>query len=83
MGDSIVPGTEDKKSVQQATAVIEFSCTFKLPGADADAGAGTDAEADADVLPTLKCDGGEWTPDPTDPENLPKPEDLFDVHLAD
>ena len=73
VGDSVVPGTENKKSVQKATAVIESVCDFDPLGAD----------ADPHVLPTLKCDGGEWTPDPTDPETLPKPEDLFDVHLAD
>jgi hypothetical protein len=73
VGDSIVPGTEDKRSVQQATAVIESVCDFEPPG----------VEADADVLPTLTCDEREWTLDPTDLKDLPKPEDLFDVHLAD
>ncbi|MFJ9149875.1 pilus assembly protein TadG-related protein [Streptomyces sp. NPDC102270] len=73
VGDSIVPGTENKRSVQQATAVIESACTFELPGVD----------ADADVLPTLTCDERQWTLDPTDLKDLPKPEDLFDVHLAD
>jgi Flp pilus assembly protein TadG len=74
VGDSIVPGTENKQSVQRATAVIEPACEFEPPGED----------ADADVLPTLTCEGGEqWKLDPTDLENLPKPEDLFDVHLAD
>nr|WP_329266809.1 pilus assembly protein TadG-related protein [Streptomyces pseudovenezuelae] len=73
VGDSIVPGTENKKSVQRATAVIERAC-------DVDPLA---TGAAADVLPTLTCDGRKWTLDPTDPENLPKPEDLFDVHLAD
>jgi hypothetical protein len=74
VGDSIVPGTENKKSVQQATAVIEPVCDFDPPGAD----------ADPDVLPTLMCDDGrEWTLDPADLGDLPKPEDLFDVHLAD
>ncbi len=74
VGDSIVPGTENKRSVQRATAVIEPACEFELPGED----------ANADVLPTLTCAGGEqWKLDPTDLKNLPKPEDLFDVHLAD
>lgn len=73
VGDSIVPGTEDKKSVQQATAVIDSVCDFDPLGAD----------ADANVLPTLKCDEREWTLDPRDLKDLPKPEDLFDVHLAD
>ncbi|WP_327401613.1 pilus assembly protein TadG-related protein [Streptomyces sp. NBC_01288] len=76
VGDSIVPGTEDKYSTAHATAVIESLCTFQLPGA----GAGDD------VLPKLTCkDGKDWDLDPlhlTDLD-LPGPEDLFDVHLAD
>ncbi|MET7734691.1 pilus assembly protein TadG-related protein [Streptomyces sp. NPDC005402] len=73
VGDSIVPGTEDKRSVQQATAVIEAVCDFEPPGVD----------ADADVLPVLTCDERKWTLDPRHLKDLPKPEDLFDVHLAD
>ncbi|TKT05160.1 pilus assembly protein TadG-related protein [Streptomyces lasalocidi] len=35
-------------------------------------------------LPTLTCeDGIDWTLDPDDLTDLPGPEDLFDVHLAD
>ena len=73
VGDSIVPGTDDKRSKQQATAVIESACEFELPAAD----------AEADVLPKLTCDDGDWTLDPKNLEDLPGPEDLFDVHLAD
>jgi hypothetical protein len=35
------------------------------------------------VLPELTCEDGNWTLDPTDLTDLPGPEDLFDVHLAD
>ena len=71
VGDSIVPGTEDRRSTASATAVIEPLC---LPGAD----------AGDDVLPQLNCeDNKNWDLDPDDPAALPKPEDLFDVHLAD
>ncbi|GGW64365.1 hypothetical protein GCM10010340_48340 [Streptomyces griseoloalbus] len=74
VGDSIVPGTEDKKSQEKATAVIEPRCGFELP---------TEA-AEKDTLPLLTCEGKEWELDPKDPEELlPEPEDLFDVHLAD
>lgn len=74
IGDSIVPGVEGKQSTESATAVIEPACEFELPGADADAA----------VLPELTCeDGNNWTLDPTDLKDLPGPEDLFDVHLAD
>lgn len=72
VGDSIVPGTENKYANASAIAVIEPLCTFELPGADV---------AD-DVLPQLTCKE-DWVLDPDDPARLPKPEDLFDVHLAD
>ncbi|WP_406122642.1 pilus assembly protein TadG-related protein [Streptomyces sp. NBC_00989] len=74
VGDSIVPGTESTYSKAHATAVIEPLCTFQLPGA----GAGDD------VLPKLTCKNNkDWDLDPTDLTDLPGPEDLFDVHLAD
>ncbi|MFF9205744.1 pilus assembly protein TadG-related protein [Streptomyces sp. NPDC014986] len=73
VGDSIVPGTEDEKSTETATAVIEPRCGFKP----------STGEAAEDTLPLLTCEGTEWELDPEDPEELlPKPEDLFDVHLA-
>jgi hypothetical protein len=74
VGESIVPGTEERKSNATATAVIEPRCAFKLPAED----------AGDDVLPLLTCKGREWDLDPKGPaELLPDPEDLFDVHLAD
>jgi hypothetical protein len=74
VGDSIVPGTENKRAKASATAVIEPLCTFELPGE----GAGDD------VLPQLNCeDDKNWELDPDDLTDLPEPEDLFDVHLAD
>ncbi|MFH8495470.1 pilus assembly protein TadG-related protein [Streptomyces coeruleorubidus] len=75
VGDSVVPGTADNKANASATAVIEPRCTFKLPAAD----------AGKNVLPRLSCkDNRDWDLKPGDPpEVLPKPEDLFDVHLAD
>ncbi|PAZ11720.1 hypothetical protein CLM62_34540 [Streptomyces sp. SA15] len=72
VGDSIVPGNEAKQSTESATAVIEPLCTF--PGEDVGDG----------VLPELTCeDGVVWELDPDDLTDLPDPEDLFDVHLAD
>ncbi|MDT0612927.1 pilus assembly protein TadG-related protein [Streptomyces lancefieldiae] len=74
VGDTIVPGTEDQKATESATAVIEARCSPKLPAEDADDGA----------PPNLSCKGGEdWDLNPEDLSDLPKPEDLFDVHLAD
>jgi len=73
VGNSIVPGTENTFSKAHATAVIEPLCEFQLPGAD----------AGDDVLPKLTCKDRDWDLDPTDLTDLPGPEDLFDVHLAD
>ncbi|MEU4928003.1 pilus assembly protein TadG-related protein [Streptomyces yokosukanensis] len=72
VGDSIVPGVQDKRSVEPATAVIEPLCK-KLPGG------GTAGDA----LPRLTCKDKVWDLKPDDPSGLPKPNDLFDVHLAD
>jgi hypothetical protein len=73
VGDTIVPGTEDIRAQASATAVIEPKCTFRLPA----------EEAGDDVLPELQCEDGDWQLDPEDLVDLPEPEDLFDVHLAD
>ncbi|MFC8085205.1 pilus assembly protein TadG-related protein [Streptomyces sp. NPDC057340] len=74
VGDTIVPGTEHRKATQTATAVIEARCWFEPLAEDA---------AD-DALPSLSCKGGaDWDLNPDDLSDLPKPEDLFDVHLAD
>ncbi|WP_373315144.1 pilus assembly protein TadG-related protein [Streptomyces lanatus] len=85
VGDSIVPGTEDYKSTATATAVIEPLCDFDLPGGDGGEGDEGDEGDGNDTLPLpqLTCDDGEFEPDPDDPDTLPHPEDLFDVHLAD
>ncbi|WP_037861308.1 pilus assembly protein TadG-related protein [Streptomyces sp. NRRL S-340] len=74
MGKSVVPITESKHSKAHATAVIERLCTFDpLP-------AGTDRSA----LPRLVCKNNRyWDLDPKDVTDVPRPQDLFDVHLAD
>ncbi|MEU1054899.1 pilus assembly protein TadG-related protein [Streptomyces sp. NPDC005876] len=79
VGESIVPGTENKRSRASATAVIEPRCTFEPPADETDE---TD-EAEDKVLPELTCDDRDWQLDPEDLEILPEPDDLFDVHLAD
>ncbi|UXY32727.1 pilus assembly protein TadG-related protein [Streptomyces sp. HUAS TT20] len=73
VGDSVVPGTENVHSTATARAVIEPLCKFELPGAD----------AGDDALPQLTCKDGNWDLNPDDLTDLPGPEDLFDVHLAD
>ncbi|MFI2430646.1 pilus assembly protein TadG-related protein [Streptomyces sp. NPDC018693] len=71
VGESIVPGTENKRSTATASAVIEPLCEFLLQ------------EAEEDVLPQLTCEDGIWSLDPEDLTDLPEPQDLFDVHLTD
>ncbi|MFB7090904.1 pilus assembly protein TadG-related protein [Streptomyces sp. NPDC056296] len=73
VGESIVPGTENRYAHATATAVIDPSCTFDPP----------EGTVEDDALPRLMCNDQYWHLDPDDPLELPKPEDLFDVHLAD
>ncbi|MEU6176886.1 pilus assembly protein TadG-related protein [Streptomyces coeruleorubidus] len=74
VGESVVPGTAERKSNASATAVIDPLCDFEPPAED----------ADPDILPQLSCeDGKDWKLDPDDLDVLPEPEDLFEVHLAD
>ncbi|MEU9974668.1 pilus assembly protein TadG-related protein [Streptomyces sp. NPDC051014] len=87
VGDSVVPGTENVKSRAQATAVIEPLCTFPAPAPSPtpspDPTASPSPGGDR-PLPELTCRGrGVWDLDPSHLTDLPKPEDLFDVHLAD
>ncbi|MCF3137437.1 pilus assembly protein TadG-related protein [Streptomyces olivochromogenes] len=76
VGDSVVPGTENVYSTATAIAVIEPLCGFDPPGED----------AGDHTLPQLTCKDGDqdrkWDLDPDDLTDLPKPQDLFDVHLA-
>jgi hypothetical protein len=73
IGDSIAPITTDRRSHATATAVIKSLCTFVPPAAAGDA-----------ELPRLTCkDDKIWDLDPNDLTDLPEPQDLFDVHLAD
>jgi hypothetical protein len=72
VGESVVPGTAERKSDASATAVIEPLCE---PPAE---------DAGPDALPQLSCENGkDWKLDPDDLDVLPEPEDLFEVHLAD
>ncbi|MFF9114602.1 pilus assembly protein TadG-related protein [Streptomyces massasporeus] len=73
VGKSIVPGTENQYAEASAIAVIESRCSFEFPAGN----------APADALPTLDCSGQKWVLKPDDLTDLPAPEDLFDVHLAD
>ncbi|WP_130441727.1 pilus assembly protein TadG-related protein [Streptomyces sp. BK239] len=72
IGESVVPGTAGRLAHAEAVAVIEPLCD---PPGQIPPGNG---------LPTLNCDDDvDWVLDPADLTDLPAPEDLFDVHLAD
>jgi hypothetical protein len=71
VGDSVVPGTAGVQSTAHARAVIEPLCKPPAEGV-----------AD-DPLPHLSCRDKVWDLEPDDPSALPRPSDLFDVHLAD
>ncbi|MFD8223721.1 pilus assembly protein TadG-related protein [Streptomyces massasporeus] len=73
VGDSVIPGTEGEYATARAKAVIEARCSF-LPDED---------NGNSEDLPQLNCRGKNWDLDPDDLSDLPGPEDLFDVHLAD
>ncbi len=73
VGDTIVPGTEDQTAKASATAVVESRCTFQP----------SEQDGGDEVLPSLKCKDKNWDLTPDDLSDLPGPEDLFDVHLAD
>nr|WP_256098555.1 pilus assembly protein TadG-related protein [Streptomyces agglomeratus] len=73
VGDSIIPGTENIRAEADATAVIEPRCGIKLG-------------SDLSKLVEIECDDGEhWEIDPKDftEADLPYPNDLFSVHLAE
>lgn len=73
VGKSIVPGTENKYAHASALAVIDPKCEAQIPDGD--------GKEDASVR--LTCEDQEWELDPKDLPELPEPQDLFDVHLAD
>ncbi|MFD8910360.1 pilus assembly protein TadG-related protein [Streptomyces sp. NPDC059575] len=85
VGDSVVPGTENIRSTESATAVIEPLCTFDPPDHESeppDPETG-DPEPGGDELPELTCGEKAWPLHADDDTGLPGPDDLFDVHLAE
>ncbi|MGY0492087.1 pilus assembly protein TadG-related protein [Streptomyces sp. WG-D5] len=72
VGDTIIPGTENKRAKAQATAVIQPRCDVPL-------------DADPKEALQLTCDGKtlDFDPEDFDLDDLPDASDLFAVHLAD
>ncbi|MFD7296016.1 pilus assembly protein TadG-related protein [Streptomyces sp. NPDC059897] len=72
VGDTIIPGTENRRATAHATAVVQPRCDVPL-------------DADPKKPLELTCDGKELDFDPEnfDLDDLPDASDLFAVHLAD
>ncbi|MFE2945016.1 pilus assembly protein TadG-related protein [Streptomyces sp. NPDC059255] len=94
VGESVIPGTEQKHAAARATAVVEFRCSLPEPEPEGSAspgggaGGGADDGKDEDEEPSpidFTCHGGRHvTIDPTKPDawaDLSKI--LFTVHLVD
>jgi hypothetical protein len=96
VGDSIVPGTEDKHAEATATAVIEPRCRFQSPDESPGLGQGQGNGQGSNENPNpdegedhkkpilgLKCDGEDLPIDPKNLDLFPHAADLFSVYLAD
>ncbi|MFJ8952174.1 pilus assembly protein TadG-related protein [Streptomyces sp. NPDC102381] len=72
VGDTIIPGTENKRAKAHATAVIQPRCDVPL-------------DADLKKPLQLTCDGKtlDFDPEDFDLDDLPDASDLFAVRLAD
>ncbi|WP_345658844.1 pilus assembly protein TadG-related protein [Streptomyces siamensis] len=72
VGDSIIPGTENKRATAHAVAIVKPRCDF-------------DPDADPEKPVELSCDGEIVTIDPGDfdPDDLPDASVLFSVRLAE
>jgi hypothetical protein len=68
VGESVIPGTENSVAVASATAVIRGLCRV---------------ESEDEDRVELDCENGPWEFDPGDEDQLPKPRDLFKIHLED
>ncbi|MEU9744266.1 pilus assembly protein TadG-related protein [Streptomyces niveus] len=86
MGDSILPGTEDKRAEATATAIVVPRCEFRPAVEDGDEGEDSEPEEGEEEEPSLPgeliCNG---KPLDLDPENLVLPDMsvLFSVRLAE
>lgn len=94
VGESIVPGTDERRATATASAVVEPLCSFVPPEPSPDppsepptepdpsgTPSGEPEEEDPDPISGLTCDGEAWEIDPEAPA-LPGVEDLFRVRLT-
>ncbi|MEV7087345.1 pilus assembly protein TadG-related protein [Streptomyces sp. NPDC093085] len=92
VGESVIPGTDQKHATARAKAVVEFRCSLPRPEPEpegsASPGGGGDDGKDEDEKPSpidFTCHGGRHvTIDPAHPgEWLNLSETFFTVHLVD
>ncbi|MFF5926412.1 pilus assembly protein TadG-related protein [Streptomyces hydrogenans] len=94
VGESIVPGTDERRATATATAVIEPLCEFYPPEPSPEPSDEPPSEPDSSSTPSeepeegdtapisgLTCDGEAWDVDPEAPV-LPGADDLFRVRLT-
>ncbi|WP_349239687.1 pilus assembly protein TadG-related protein [Streptomyces sp. CC208A] len=90
VGESIVPGTDERRATATASAVVEPLCRFDPPEPSPEPTPEPDPsstppeepeEEDPDPISGLTCDGEPWEIDPEDPV-LPGVDDLFRVRLT-
>jgi hypothetical protein len=81
VGDSIVPGTENKHAQATATAVIEPLCGIKP--SHSDDGKPDKGKDKKKPKLELECGDQDWIIDPEDIADRPDAADLFSVHLKD
>ncbi|MFD7899654.1 pilus assembly protein TadG-related protein [Streptomyces sp. NPDC059743] len=86
VGDSVLPGTENKRARAQATAIVVPRCTFEP--AEQEENPPEEGEEGAEGEPVspgvLQCGGGtDWHIDPAKLDLLPDMADLFSVRLAE
>lgn len=84
VGESLIPGTQNRHAMASAKAVIEPRCVFDAPEPEPDS-TPTPTESprpDDEPILGLSCDGDPWEIDPARPR-LPSAADLFTVRLAD
>ncbi|MEV0370450.1 pilus assembly protein TadG-related protein [Streptomyces sp. NPDC050636] len=86
VGDSVIPGTENKHASAEAKAVVAPRCTIDpAPAGEGKAGQdgkGGKGKDDKPAPVAITCDGKRWTLDPDDVHDLPDASDLFAVRLA-
>ncbi|GAA3074820.1 pilus assembly protein TadG-related protein [Streptomyces roseofulvus] len=93
VGESIVPGTDERHARASASAVVEPLCKFVPPsrspdtpsepptGPDPSASPSEEPEEELEPISGLTCDGEAWEIDPEAPV-LPGVDDLFRVRLT-